>query len=416
MTAIVKGHGADTDGEDIFIPDGVQVRMYTAEMVNLNTDTSLFALLDNAGQPGEITTGSIKNYTLYTQDDQYIAQWYALGGQSSVPIWWVGTDIPNQTRLCEDPNRLGGDPEAVTCRSQGVHTCRGVLGLVQEPDIVIVACRGSWVMQGPAAQLPATSYDQKSADTGAKVSALMQRINSGDAAELAKVEQEIDAMPQDELAPMVTYISYGNWQRARWLKEYANQNDLTQLFGQLESNKSNKQSFDGMLQFLDSIPSYGAALDNVATGYPDTFVQWFNNASQDVRNALARRPAIKGVVDQGTGTAPQRVDPAAIRARNIAALEAITGDTKSGPARTTTVMSGEGLVLLGEGHDFAAVRALGASGASGTVTFTYNRMSPNELNIGGSVQRQPVTDELRALLADSSMTYDYRDRTRVVIS
>lgn len=413
MTAIVKGHGADTDGEDIFIPAGVQVRMYTAEMVNLNTDTSLFALLDDAGEPGQVITDSIKNYTLYKQDDQYIAQWYALSGQSNVPIWWVGTDIPDKTRLCEDPNRKSEDPEAMTCRSQGVHTCNGVLGLVQDRDIVIVACRGSWVMEGPAQQLAGTSYDQKSKETLAKVQALWARVNSGDEAEVAKVEQEVDAMGQDEIALLISYSGYPDWQRARWLKEYALRNDLTQMFGQMESNKA---SLAAMMEFLNRIPSYGTAVDNVATGYADTFVQWYNQASQPVRNALGARPAIKGVVDQGTGTSAQRVDPAAIRSRNIAALEAITGDTSSGPARTTQVMSGDdGLVLLGNGHDFAAVKALGAGGASGTVTFAYNRLSANELRIAGSVDAAAVKTELRALLDDANMTYDYRDRSRVDI-
>jgi hypothetical protein len=413
MTAIVKGHGADTDGEETFIPDGVQVRMYTAELVNLNTDTSLFALLDNAGEPGEVITGKIMNYTVYKQDDEYIAQWYALGGQSSVPIWWVGTDIPDKTRLCEDPERGNPDPSVVTCRSQGKHTCKGVLGLVNDPDIVVVACRGSWVVQGPGAQLPQTSYDQQSDAVGARLGAIMDRIETWDEAEIAQVEREVDALPQDEIALLISYMDFPDWQRARWLKEYALRNDLTQMFGQLESNK---ESLGEMMKYLNNIGSYGAAVDNVATGYPDTFVQWYKQASQEVRTALAGRPAIKGVVDQGTGTSAQRVDPAEIRSRNIAALEAITGATSSGPERTTQVMSGDGgLVLLGEGHSFATVKALGASGKSGTVTFVYNRLSANELRIAGSVDVAAVKAELRALLDDGSMTYDYRDRSRVDI-
>ena len=57
MTALVKGHGADPDGEETFVPAGVTVRFYTAENVDLDTAVALFALLDSAGDPGVPITG-----------------------------------------------------------------------------------------------------------------------------------------------------------------------------------------------------------------------------------------------------------------------------------------------------------------------------------------------------------------------
>jgi hypothetical protein len=294
MASIVKGHGADTDGEDIFIPDGVVVRMYTAEAVDLRTSVALLAMLDECGDPGVAITGTIKNYTLYTQDDRFIAQWYALSGESSLPIWWVGTDIPDGTRLCEDPNRNSDDPEAVTCRGQGAHTCSGVLGLVQDSDIRIVACRGSWVEDESDVVTP-TSYDTSADGIAALVTGYLAELESGDMARVRQAEVDIDTIPQEIMAVMIVRISFTNWQKARWTYEYAAANDLEQMFGQLRSNSAN---LPGIMEWLDKIPHYGAAVDAVAQAYPEQFVGWLNHYQDDsVRQALLGRPALAQVLE-----------------------------------------------------------------------------------------------------------------------
>jgi hypothetical protein len=292
---MVKGHGADTDGEETFVPDGVTVRFYSAETVNLVTDVALFAMLDQAGDPGlPISGGPIKNYTLYKQDDQFIAQWLAMAGDSVAKIWWVGTDIPDETRLCTDPNRNSDDPEAVTCRGLGQHTCTGVLGLVQDTDIAIVACRGSWVEASTGAAV-ATSYDSQVATVDKLVADILADLQSGDGAKVADAEKKVDGLPQEQIAVMIVTKSFADWQRARWLKEYALQNNLEQLIGQLTSNKD---KLDPMMEWLDTIPSYGQALDKLATTYRETFYQWFNTGSDEVKAALRSRPAIDKVVDE----------------------------------------------------------------------------------------------------------------------
>jgi hypothetical protein len=271
--------------------------MYSAENVNLKTRIALLALLDEAGDPGTPITGTIKNYLLVKQDDQFIAQWYALGGTNDTPIWWVGTDIPDGTRLCDDPNRNSTDTEAITCRSKGVHDCTGALGLVHDTDIALVACRGSWVDGAVPGGDTATSYDADSEDSYNNADALLNRLESGDEAEVTLVEGEVDALPQEKIALLITVSDFANWQRARWLKEYAKQNDLEQFFGQLESNKA---TLDAVMTWLTTIPSYGAAVDGVATSYAGVFAQWLERASQEVQAALLARPAIAQVRDDET--------------------------------------------------------------------------------------------------------------------
>lgn len=294
MTTIVKGHGADTDGEETFVPDGVTVRMYTAANVDLDSDIALLALLDKAGDPGNEITGDILNYTLYTQDDEFIAQWYALAGDSGVPIWWVGTDIPDETRLCNDPNRNGDDPEAVTCRGLGVHNCTGVLGLLAgHSDIAIVACRGSDVTGTPEGGHTDTAYDAGSQEVSDLVDEFVAKLGSGDEAQVAQAEADADALPQEKVAMLINFLDYADWQRARWLKEYAKANDYEQFFGQLTSNAS---QLDGMMEWVGKIGSYGTAVDATAAAYPETFAQWFNQASEPVQDVLRDRPAIASVL------------------------------------------------------------------------------------------------------------------------
>lgn len=296
MTAMVSGHGADTDGEETFVPAGVTVRYYTAENVDLDKDVGLFALLDKAGDPGRpISGGPITNYTLFSEDDSFIASWMAMGGDTSgAQVWWVGSDIPDETRLCEDPLRNSTDPDAVTCRSQGRHTCDGVLGLVKDTDIAILACRGSWDENAVPGGATATSYDAQVATVNEEVAEILEELESGDEARVADAEKRVDSLPQDKIAIMINNdFDYIHWQQARWLKEYALKNDLVQVMGQMASNEDD---LEGIMEWLEKIPSYGQALDKLATSFQETFYQWYNTGSGPVQVALRERPAIDKVV------------------------------------------------------------------------------------------------------------------------
>jgi len=220
MTTIVNGHGADVDGQDTYVPDGV--------------------------------------------------------------TWWVGTDIPDGTRLCSDPQG---------CQAPAAHTCTGVLGLVDDTDIAILACRGVAGQQGADVHTP-TAYDQTSIDFRTRALQYLTQVETGDEVQVAEAEAAVDALGQDEIALLITTFDFQNWLRARWVKEYALSNDLEQLFGQLTSNTADLAY---VMPWLNTVPSYGAALDAVATTYPETFLQWLAQANDTVRAALVARPAIAGI-------------------------------------------------------------------------------------------------------------------------
>ncbi|NBH06047.1 hypothetical protein [Amycolatopsis sp. SID8362] len=169
MTIIVKGHGWAPDEDLTFVPIGQTVRTYTADTVALSSNIALFALLDGAGQPGRKITGPIRNYQLGRQDDEFVAKWTALAGDSGVEILWVGTNLPDGIRMCGHDNPHGATrlcdeagkhicldgttqehafPRKVmepSCEGMRRHICSGVLGRLSPDwveDIALVACLG----------------------------------------------------------------------------------------------------------------------------------------------------------------------------------------------------------------------------------------------------------------------------------
>jgi hypothetical protein len=112
------------------------------------------------------------------------------------------------------------------------------------------------------------------------------------------------------------------------------------------------------------------------------------------------------------------LDPAEVRRRNLAVLNAMVARDADEDARTAELLFGNdtGELLLGGGHSFAALQSLGADVARGTVRFHRNRTSANELRLaGGEFELGGLDQALRSLLADPACTYPYRDRERVVI-
>ncbi len=356
MTVIVKGHGADTDGEDTFVPAGVTVRFYTAENVDLDTDVALLALLDAAGDPGVPISGNnpIKNYTLYKQDDQFIAQWYTLAGDSGTNIKWVGTDIPDQTRLCEDPDRHTSD--TLTCRAVGEHNCNGVLGLLKgETDIAIVACRGSWVPGAKKGGKTATSYDEPISNIDAWLADTKLQLEAG---KVAEVETAVDDLPPEAIALAIVTTWFADWQRARWLKEYALQSDLTQFFGQLTSNK---EKLGGMMNWVGKISSYGQAVDDLATSNPGAFFQHFEQADGSVQSALKGRDTISRLVESQQQLA-ERIEEAGIEGwhptdSDYDEISRINGENvkEADDGDALPIHVGGVVMLIGAGHEATRV-------------------------------------------------------------
>lgn len=293
MTAIIKGHGARINDEKTFVPQGVTLRFYSNSDVNLATSVALIALLDGAQAPaqevitGTGTVGDVDNYVLGTQDDGFYAKWMALGGElDDARIWWVGTDIPDGTRLCENPE---------TCPGLGEHTCTGALGYMEgQSEIVILACRG--YVKDPAVSSErdyGTDPNHPQHSTASSIGEMvtyalgLAKTNPGEA------EAYVDSIDQGTIGLMINRKDFAAWQLARRAKEYAAANDLQQLFGHLRANQNR---LDDIMQWLDEVPSYGAAIDTVARNYPDTFAAWLYQYDVVIPKALLARPAIKTAV------------------------------------------------------------------------------------------------------------------------
>jgi hypothetical protein len=115
MTVIVEGHGSRLDDQKTFVPVGTKLRFYLGFDVDISQNVELVAIADGAKATAQETidgTGKkddVSNYELGTVDDEFVARWTALGGESGIRIYFVGaSEIKDGARLCDLPDRCDG--------------------------------------------------------------------------------------------------------------------------------------------------------------------------------------------------------------------------------------------------------------------------------------------------------------------
>jgi hypothetical protein len=399
MATIVKGHGGRLDDQRTFVPKGTTVKFYTGFDVDLSTTVALVAIATGSSTPpqetivGTGTTDDVANYGVYTQDDGFIAKWLAMGGESGMPIKWVGTDIPDGTRLCENPN---------ICNGLGEHTCLGVLGRVQDKEIIILACRGYAGPNPTAAPAPDRRYGTDeddplqdiAADTGAFVAKILQEVrNDPDAA-----ERRVDDIPQGSIALLDNYPDFYNWQKARHLKDYAVAGDFTQMIGHLTANSAD---LAGIMKWLDDVPSYGATVDHALLDDAQRLVMETQRMPDAVRAALQMRPLINAALVAGDWQPDD------------AALERITtknGENvkAAGDGSSISVWSGGLLTLIGDGHLGEAqvyVRRQGDQ-ESGQVKITKGgAFSKGALAVSGISAKRSLVEQALEAISDKKVSF-----------
>ena len=298
MTVIVQGHGNRTDDQTTFVPVGTTLRFYSGFDVDLSQNVALIAIANGAQAPAQdpIIGGGKKtdvaNYQFETMEDQFIARWLTISGETSIPIYFVGnSEIKNKDRLC---NR----PEAC----DGTHTCDGVLGVLkEEKDIVILACRGytgnknRTIEQsyGTDAKNPLQRLDLDVTDFVGKILALAK-------SDPAAVERQVDELPQEHIAMLINRKDFQAWQKARYLKDFAQAGDVKQMIGHLKANEKDLDTTSGdrsitIMKWLEDIPSYGAAVDQSVTTNLRAVLRELNGISDSERNvdsALKSRASI----------------------------------------------------------------------------------------------------------------------------
>jgi hypothetical protein len=128
-------------------------------------------------------------------------------------------------------------------------------------------------------------------------------------------------------------------------------------------------------------------------------------------------PATEWSARAEPGSAPP--DPRALAQqvddRNHLVVTAMVARHASDSERRVGFMMTDELVLLGDGHAFQAVDALGPQAVTGTVRFKRNRLSANEFVLESSsaeVDMRVLGDELLKHIADD-VIYEYGDAERV---
>ena len=345
MTVIVKGHSGRSDDATTFVPVGTKLRFYSGFDVNIAQSVELVAIADGTkATPQETIDGTgqktdVINYEFDTMEDRFVARWLAMGGESRIPIYFVGSsDIKDGMRLCASPD---------TCTD--THTCQGVLGILKnEKDIVILACRG-YVDEDKA---PEISYGKDAKDPLRDLTedtiAFVDQILDLAKRDPAAAEREVDELPQGSIAVMIDRIDFEEWQMARHLKDRAQAGDFEQMLGHL---RANEDQLDGIMEWLDDIPSYGAAVDKAVIAKIRTFADEYTKApSEAVLEALGSRKAID-IALKALDSDWQPDDKAltAIETRNAANVKNLP-DGDGGD-----ILAGGLLVLIGDGHDDDAV-------------------------------------------------------------
>jgi hypothetical protein len=227
MSTFVMAHGDRIEGEaKTFVPEGTTVRFYGRDGAYLGTTAALAGLASGAGGSPTDSYASgaeIWNYHLYAEDDRGIAQYMTVdpGGHTMV---FCGPNFPNDTPLCKS---------VLACQQHGAHTCDGVLGRYSG-DLVVLACRGVDEAVGTVSdsQFGGDADDPLAdlrSEMGQWVTAFLERAKADpDAAEV-----EFDGLPQGTLAMLNAYPSVRAWTQAKWVRWYAQQDDLEGYIGQV---------------------------------------------------------------------------------------------------------------------------------------------------------------------------------------
>lgn len=203
--------------------------------------------------------------------------------------------------------------------------------------------------------------------------------------------------------------------------EYGLVNVADNTLGELELRGITDATFDREAAI------YNAAQAQPDAGYPENYAPTgdaYREADDIIRAAAQAQPgnypendAPAAAADAAAGDSAQpaarpagaTLNLAEVRRRNIAVLEALFagGDAQD-------IATNGQLVLIGNDHQFAAVRTLGDNLATGRIAFARNRTSANEITLWGDANTQFVRDQVRDLLNASN--YPYRDKARVKIS
>jgi hypothetical protein len=412
MATIVLGHGNRTNDETTFVPAKTTLRFYSGFDVNLSMAVGLTAIANGtAAPPKEEIVGSssdpfdpwdpscrVANYELSAMEDLNVARMVAIAGPENFPGEKVGADRWKTVGLeagiavevvgdenyseVRDGIKLCGAPGY--CEQAGEHFCEGLLHLVKDSLIMVVACRG-YVEVEPAKR-PIEEHYGKAADP------LHEMVDDLDAwlkdfyktadRDSVAAEAQVDGLPQGTVAMLALYPDFHGWQCARHLKRMAALGDLGSMVGHLTVNEDVVPT---MLRWLKACPAYGNAFDAVIEADVSGFMsQVFDKVPYGVQiNLCDALPRVNAAREARVNPASESEEfgfssysPSADEVKVATALNA-ANIKAAGSGDRLMVLAYPPIVMVGEGHPGLAVDYVTdqARGESGFVTITKDQKS-----------------------------------------
>lgn len=384
MTHIVSGHGARVDSTETFVPEGTTVRFYSEVDYNLGTAVALIAIVDGVSAPPQerVEGGkSVYNYELSSEDAEFVDSLKAMAPPAGIPILHVGTDIPDKTRLCSAPDEC-----------QGTHECDGVLGLLgqlDEKDIVILACRGKAKSKRiKREEHYGTDRSHPLYDISRNIDAFVEEFMKVAYTDLAKAEEMADSLSQKDLALLNTTANFRTWRKARSLKEMAERKDYAGLAQFFQTNLDDlKDMMDwawGIRVYRDAI---SAALED------DNCVAALSGLPSKTQDRIEKELNRTGAKEDWE---PTESELAKIATRNAAALQKL----KDGQS-ALIALAGD-IVLIGEDHRDVIINYVQVYPGSEIGRFHLVKGGPfSKTSSKGSINVTGISDDTQEKVRDA---------------
>jgi hypothetical protein len=363
MATIVRAHGGWDGNNWTFVPDGVTIKFYSNEDEYLFTANAVAALsqsnFDNANEsygPGNTDNDNpvwVQNYELGPRTNSEMQRDLSAFAEAAT-IKFVGSELKAPIKLCE------GD--STTC-TNGIHKCEGVFGQVKDTEIIYMACRGI----DTDADAVGTRELGGSTENMDWVNEWATFVRENKGTDPDGVESQLNGLPQDQLATLMVSGEVKNFMYVREaLRTYESDPDtfLRQVAGLVRDGSDPE-----LLNAYRADPTLGPLISQ----------------------AVARPGSQDMLEDQGYAWNPRDTDYERIAELNQQNVKA-TADEES-----VSFVAGNGMVLIGEGHDFGYVRYAGSADdvAQGSITVSKAGVfSAGTLEVTGAGAHQDAVREM----------------------
>ncbi|HEX9260406.1 MAG TPA: hypothetical protein VF855_12775 [Acidimicrobiales bacterium] len=307
MTMVVMGHGARDPGRgNTFVPAGTSLKFYSNFDENMFFTNGLAALSDGGfGNPNEtVEDDDVANYILEAVEDWQM-QRYLTVDRSGADLYFVGERLPANSALCTTPAQ---------CRTAGVHSCAGVLGVAAragETEVVFLACRGALGGPGQGTQGMGeggtdTTYKDELDEWVTNFVGLTQ--SDPDAA-----ARQWDGLPQGTQAILMEYTRVQEWSYRREAKRLLAEEGPETLARFVDSQgRVDERLKTELMGDADIAEAYwvGYGRRIVSEQGDQEFLEWYNLLDEGWQGTVLADPTLKASLDRmGAAGAPSEPTP-----------------------------------------------------------------------------------------------------------